>query len=280
MQRLGEDPLKYYTDIVTANDRRVMELKDKLTYLLREKSEESDIAAEMLINELQLDKAFTEKINFQFLLMNKAILAFHRKDYSGMYNYAVEALNITKQNFDEDKIDTYVLLSNEIKLINQIAVAHSFLSSLEKSVNILLKLKASIDKSYFDEAEKIRTYITLLYNISKNLGLLKRYEECIHICDIGLELCQKHRNFFYYPMFQYNKAYYILHMRKKEEGIALLEKAYTLFAAYNRYAELSSIESHVDKEFGIKIQVFKTQHPNPSCNQSQFPVDSVPVVQL
>lgn len=273
MQRLGENPQIYFTDIATIQDKYIMDLKNKLNNLLREKDDKSKIEVETLINELESNKDFKKGINLQFLLLSKATHAFNCKDYNSMYYHAVEALKITKPDFDEEKINTYILFFDEIKLINQIAVSYSFLTSVEKSTEILLKLKTSIDKGYVDGDEKIKTYIPLLYNITKNLGLLKRFGESIPICDTGIELCLTHRNSFYYPMFLFNKAYCLLHLDKKQEGIDFLEKIYALLTGYERFAELSKIESYVEKEFGISIRDLKTQHHNQEYKQPQPPAN-------
>lgn len=248
MQRLGEDPQKYFTDIATKKDKEILDVRDKLKYLLRDKNIDE---AETLIEELNNNKSFQEGSNLQFLLKSKATLAFNKKDYHGMYNYAVDAIKITKPHFNEELIDTYILFYDEIIIINQIATAHFYISSTEKSTDTLLMLKASMDKGYIDYDEKIRTYITILYNITKNLGILKRYDECLEICDIGIELCQKYQNTYLHPMLLYYKACCLLYLEKKEEGISILEKAYALFIGYDRLTELAEIKSYVEKEFGI-----------------------------
>lgn len=250
MQRLGEDPRKYYTDIITAKDKQILDKRDNLKHLLRDKN---DNEAETLIKDLEQTKEFKEGVHLQFLLYAKAALAFIKNDYNNMYNYASEGIKITKLNFKEEKIDTYILFHDEIMLINQIATAHSFISSIENSTDILLKLKVSIDKGFIKGDETIKTYISILYNLTKNLGILKRYDESVLICDIGIELCQKHRYSYLHPMLLFNKVCCLLYLGKKEEGISILKKAYALFIGYDRLAELSAIENYVETEFGINI---------------------------
>ena len=248
MQRLGEDPQKYFTDIATKKDKQILEVKDQLKYVLRSKNNDE---AATLISELENKEDFKEGLNLQFLLKAKSSLAFNKKDYRGMYDYAVDAIRITKPYFNEEEIDSYILFYDEIIIINQIATAHSFISSLAKSTDILLKLKVSMDNGYIDDDEKIKTYITILYNITKNLGLLKRYDESLEICDIGINLCIKYQNSFLHPMILFNKAYCLLHLEKKEEGINILEKVYALFIGNDRLTELAEIKNYVEKEFGI-----------------------------
>jgi transcriptional regulator with XRE-family HTH domain len=263
MERLGENPRKYYSDIVTADEKRIIDLKEEVTNLLRMKNNESDHAAELTLDGLETEKDFRDGTNRQFILMNRATLAFHRKDYAGMLAYATEAIKITKPDFREDAIDTYVLFFDEIKLINQIAVASFYLSSIERSTNLLLKLKASLDRGYDDFDEKSKTYLSIVYNITKNLGLLKRYEECSPLCDQGIELCQRYRNSYYHPMFLYNKACCLLHCGRREESISFLDKAHALFNGTDRLSELSSMEDYLQKQFGIDIRSFTSRRHDP-----------------
>jgi len=255
MQRLGESPDKYYDGIATTKDRRIVEIKDKLKQLLREKSSESRSESEKLINKLEESKDFKSGINLQFLLRSKATLAFQRKDYVSAYNFATEAVKISKEQFNEENIDTYILSFDEIWAINQIASAASFTVSIEKSTEILLKLKTSIDKGYIDGDEKAKTYLSLLYNISKNHGLLKRNADCVEICDEGIKLCRIHQDAFHYPLFLFNKAVSLLYLNQEKQGIQLLKQTVALLEGYERYSELEKVIEFVEEEFDLKIQI-------------------------
>jgi transcriptional regulator with XRE-family HTH domain len=106
MERLGENPDKYpYSSVVTTDDKRVADLKDKLKILSQEKS--TNEAAEM-INKLENDTAFDTKENQQFLLRQKATVSIQRKNYEDALNYALKSLRITRPNFDIDRADIYI----------------------------------------------------------------------------------------------------------------------------------------------------------------------------
>ena len=193
LQRLGEDPYKYYAMYsLTKQDKKYAKIKDELKYLLREKTDEANAKAESLIRELEGGSFFKKVLNQQYLLKTKAIWAFNCKDYKASLEYATKGIKISKPNFHEGKIDSYILYYDEIMLINSIAIAQSFLStSLTTSTNTWLKLKSCLDAGYVDEDEKSRTYVRILYNLTKNLGLLERYDECISLCNEGIALFKK-----------------------------------------------------------------------------------------
>jgi len=251
MQRLGEEPTKYYSNIASQEDKRIMDIRTEIKYLLRDKTNTNEVEAK--INQLEHDKAFQDGIHLQFLLQSKASIAFYREDYEAMYQYATEALKPTKPKFNENEIDKYVLLFDEIWLIQQIATAHFFISSPEKSTEILLKLKASLDRGYFDDEEKVKSYLSILYNITKNLGLLNKIDECIPICDEGITFCKKYRDSYFLPMFVINKACCLFSLRKEAEGTKLAKEAFVIFAVYDRFAEISAMKAFIESQYAVKI---------------------------
>jgi len=252
MQRLGENPDRYYVDYVTVENKRISDAKEKVKQLLRERTEENDREAETLISELEQDETFMIEDNTQFLLECKASLAFHRQDYQATYEHATTAIKVSKPDFDEDKIDMYILTYDEIQLINQIASAHAHISSLEKSAEIFIKLKVVLDKHYLDDSKFPRIYMTLLANISKALGLLARYEECMEICDVGISFCKVHGDASFYPDFLLNKACCLLSLgNRQQDALRLLEKFYALLDAYDFTAEIQATKAYLKETYSI-----------------------------
>jgi len=258
MQRLGEDPNKYYDGYsLTKQDKKYAKIKDELKYLLREKTDDANAKAETLIGELEEDGFYKKALNQQFLFKTKATLAFNREDYVATLDYATKGIKISKADFHEDKIDSYILYYDEIALINLIAIAQSFLSpSLTISTNIWFKLKSCLDMGYVDEDEKSRTYVRILYNLAKNLGILKRYDECITLCNEGIHLYKKRLDVFYYPLFLINKGCSLWCINLKEEGMTQLKQAHAFLQASERLAELSMMEVQLQQMFGITIQSY------------------------
>lgn len=253
LQRMGEDPSKYYTDIITTEDKEIIDIKAQLTNLLREKTEQADSQVELMVLNLENSSKFKTGVNRQFLLHMKSTLAFHRKDYANMHQYAVDALQITKPSFDEELINSYILSIDEIKLVNLIAASYGSTSFLEKSTEILLKLKVSMDMNYLEEEQKYKIYLHLLHNLTKNLGLLKRYTECVPLCESGITLSNLHRDSFFPPLFIFNKACCLLYLGQTEDGICLANEAYAVFSATKRNTELSMLSNFMQNEFNVTL---------------------------
>jgi len=252
MQRLGEDPAKYYSGIVTIGDKMLMDLDERLTNLLRKKEEEFDREAEILIAKHEEVKSKSKSYS-QVLLSHKATLAFNRKDYLNAYNYAISGIKITNPDFDETEADTYIYTSQEIELVNAIAASQYYNESWEHSVGIYLKLKASIDKNYLADNSKQKNYMHLLYNLSRILGLHGKHSESLSLCNEGVELSKNNDSTHFLSLFLFNKAVSLFYTEQKEEGIQVMSRAYTLFLCIENYAHISNIRSFLESEFGISL---------------------------
>jgi len=255
MERLGEDSNKYYTDVVTLEDKYVVNEKDKLKNLLRMCTSESNERAERFIVRLESDRAFSTKENKQFLQMSKAALAYNRENYEDLYNFATDALSVTKKNFDVDKIETYFLSCDEIWLVNQIGIASAFVKSMEKSTNIFRMLRKVIEKGCIESDVMIHTYTSLTYNLSKNLGIAGEFEECLEVCNKGIEWCIKHRESFCHPLIIFHKACCMIQLDNRSEGIIMLEKACAFLKGLGRDNELLQIKGYAEQQFQIIISI-------------------------
>jgi len=253
MERLGENPSKYFIDVILPEDRRILDLKEELKNLLHDESNEGDKKAKEFIDKLDLDKAFSTPENQQFILTKRATIASRLDDPSTMHNYAYQALLITRPNFDEHKISSYILSLDELWLINQIAVAYILMGVIEKAADIFIALKMLIEKRFVEGDDLINIYSSVIYNLSKCFGILEKYEECIDVCLIGLDWCKRHRNSYHYPLLLSTKALCLLHIGKLDEGKDVLKKSYALFMGFERYEELQLTINYVENEFGIEI---------------------------
>ena len=259
MQRLGEDPSKYYQGYaITPKDKELAEKKRQLKRLLRKDKPENETKnieqAEVLVTELENDKyCSSDKHNKQVLLYAKAMLAYYRKEYHDMYNHAFEGIQITKPLFQEDNIDTYSLFFDEILLINLIGIALFYISTIEKSTDVFKSLLKCLDNGYVDEDEKSKTYIRIMFNLSNNLAQSGQYEECINVCEVGVELCEKQQHSYHLPLFLFNQGACLMFTNQKKEGISILKDTRALFKAHKRFNELSHLDNFAKENFDVEM---------------------------
>jgi len=268
MIKLGQNP-RDYIGVSTAEDTQAILLRNELKYLLRHNNEECIKKSEEIIEKIERAHHFSHGVGLQILLGHKASLALYKEEYEEMLNYCKNGLEVTRPKcvhsceagFDEEKIETYSLSTEEVKLIIQLSIARANIKSsnvspkspLEISAKILIKLNDSLNKNPYHDEERANIHITMLYNLTKNLGLLKKLNETIKLCDEGIEYCKKYRNSFFEPLFMFNKAYVLLLAGNKKDGESLLQKTCAILYATDRHDELEMVKQSIVDEFGITI---------------------------
>jgi len=253
----------YHRGITTKEDERIADLRSKLRGLLRNNDPNNYDEAKDMFCKLESDNSFMQKgYNRSFLWRQKTTLAIYQGDYDDAYQYAFEALKVTKPNFCEDSInslDKHIVGIDEAWSLNHIALVYFQRKKIEESTDILFYLKDAVNNSWLGGDEKIRLYIAVIYNLTTNLGILKKHKDCLPICDIGVKLCLKYQHSHHHPMLVFNKAYNLLHLKKEQEAMSLLEKCINLFSGFERHNELSQIEEFLKNEFQIEISPLKLQ---------------------
>ena len=257
MQRLGRDVDKYLHTFLGKEEFNNKQLRDEILVFLGHKK--ADLA-EPLLNQLMSKPSYQKGINLQFIEVAKSSILYNKEGYSEEYLTIVQnALKLSIPDFDERKIEWYHLSYYEISLINKMACAlcdmgkntDENLDKKLRGVKIFERLKASIEESYEDETAYIGIYITVLYNYSKHLGLLKRYEEALEIVSLGELLCIKHSKFNYLGSFAINKACDLLELGRREESIPCFAQAYYGHIASNRHKDAKAIKEYVKKKLNI-----------------------------
>lgn len=171
------------------------------------------------------------------------LLKIRDKEYGE--NEALErleaALRLTYQQYSKvnlPKLFTY----EEILLLNNIAIRYARLGDLKTAIDMLYHIKDFYDKKVCDIEEALRTEPMVLYNLSKYLGLAGKIDECLAICELGINIGVKTRNCFSLAKTMYNKAY-ALNIRNKPG-----DKEASLYCVKQAYHLADILEMHDSKE--------------------------------
>lgn len=98
-----------------------------------------------------------------------------------------------------------------------------------QGIEIWLKLKESLDRFYFNEAEKVKAYCMVVYNLSTFMGRSERYKEALEMCVQGLAFCKKHREAYFPPLLWFNKACDLFYEGETERCKEAFSRAFSLF---------------------------------------------------
>lgn len=128
-------------------------------------------------------------VSHQFYLLYANILRRESVPWGEQKCRLEEALRLTCPKYQEQRFPR-VLSYEEIILINNIAICHARMNERAYAIKLLYQLKEYYDSCVVSFEEMLRTKPMVLYNLSKYLGLERRYDECIAVCDAGISLAQ------------------------------------------------------------------------------------------
>ena len=107
----------------------------------------------------------------------------------------LKAIRLTVPRFDIEKINDSLYYFNEVKIINQIALAYSHDGDHETANDIFRQLLKYIETHYQDIRRSAGYFPLVAHNYARELGLSGRYKEAIKIGAKGWAISIKHRHY-------------------------------------------------------------------------------------
>lgn len=187
LQRLGISDDRFYAAL-TAEELRINELCKEITsnnvnYEKAVACKKGDIRKETLElhNELRKLMDPNDKDLEQFIVRSRVLLGGENGNYSPdeKIKLLTDALKLTHQSFNADNIETGLFTFDEIKMINQIAMAYSEKGDSEYAISIWEKLLSNINIR-FEQIVPSRTSKELvLYAIAREYLIIGDYKKAL-----------------------------------------------------------------------------------------------------
>lgn len=170
------------------------------------------------------DRQFCDNMQTTFLYEKGDITTEQAlKNYIGI-------LERSSGRFSLDALPT-VLYFEEINHLNCISACYARLGRMDISINMLYHMKRVLESNIVDEFEYLRAMPGILYNLSKYLGLSKRYDESIEISEQAVEIGKRANRTRTLPQSMYNLGWALIKRGRPqdmERAKALIEDAYQL----------------------------------------------------
>lgn len=161
------------------------------------------------------------------------------------------ALRLTHPNYSPQNLPITLTYIEAIAL-NNIANCHYRLGNLEEAIRYYKHIQAFYENHVQDPHEATRLLPTIYYNLSKMLGLLGRYDECIEVCDRGIRYAKKVHKFADMPETLYNKAWSMIRRNKPgdfEAAKQAAKDASVLLPIYGTHPELLPLLEKMFSEY-------------------------------
>ena len=260
LERLGYNPgsIDIIIDKKTTDIQKTM---DELYELISIESIHDDQAertkkAEELISMLEGDDEFMgERVNRQYILLNKAMCALHRKDEadsSAVLEMLMEAMKITIPEYDEKDIDKYYLSKQDVRIINLTTMVYRDSGRVNDGINVLSLLKKNFEETNIDKESKGEYYARVVYALATLLAHAERYEEAIKMCNRAAEICIETGVFRLLPLVTAYKAKCLYKLGDKDEYPNLLKQSYYASKMFGYHNWVAMVEETA-KEFDIEL---------------------------
>jgi transcriptional regulator with XRE-family HTH domain len=252
MKRMGKSGELYY-EFVSERDFEIQEIEYRITHYVS--IGEYDKAKELILL-LEEEIESKDNLNTQFLLYNKGIIKKNEgADLLTVEELLHKAIRITIPNFGENKLSDYLLTDRDINIICNISEIYHAMYKKEKAISLLYEVKDYIEESYMDTKSKVELLPLVFYNLSKWLGIEKKYEEAVKICEEGIDACNKYGKLKFFAEIIYNKACNLIELGHREEGIENLRLAYYMFLAQMNVKYTAMLETYARDKLGICLNI-------------------------
>ncbi len=225
MQRLGYSAISmdYYTD---KSDFLLHELKFKIRHAYIES--EYDLCRELLEELIALpgEKSASED---QFVALYDTLLNENSMPVNEKLERLEAAMRLTCPRYGPDYIPK-LLAYEEIIILNNIALCYRELDQRPRAIALCQTIKDHYDRHTSSTEEALRTQPMILYNLSSDLGMVGRYDECIAVCDEAISLARRTCRYSFYEKILYNRAWSMLHRNRegdREKAKIYLKQAYS-----------------------------------------------------
>jgi len=252
-ERLGYNPTFLADYLINDESARIQKMKNEINVHFRR---ERFAEAEKLLQQFKNDDQFmSKKFSSQYISLYEAALIVDPKRTSERLELLMEALKISIPVFRvEDLGKKYLLNKQEIRIINLIGVAYHDLDRLDDAIELMQQLMANYDRRFIDASFKGTHYPVVIYNLTKYLGMVGRYDEAIRICLIGEETCFDLGAFRMLPEIVFNRACCILERDgDKETFVRLMRECYYTFGLYRKFEDQEITKAYVKEKTNIDL---------------------------
>lgn len=244
LQRLGYSDFMMY-NLVSKDEFYLHDLK----YRIRQAyiNGNIDLGKELLDEFERLLKEPTQ-IDTQFEIMYNTILYSEKYTAEEKLLRFEKAMRTTCPRYGTGKA-FYMLSFEEIILLQNIAICYAQLDNWDKCISIFYSILAFYDKHIVNKEEELRMKPAILYNFTCALLQTERYEECVRICKLGIEMSQTTGRCPMFALTLYHMGFALHSLGRIDESKKYFVQAYCMGYAMNDSEAIELTENYVKGNF-------------------------------
>lgn len=258
LQRLGMVGEKYYA-LLSENELAVANLQSEITSCIVRRD-----FAEGLTKLAQLEQLIEadDHILKQFILKSRVALGKEMNGQIVCYSFderlemLYQAIYMTVPDFTIENIDKFILGSDEIKIINQIATTYVYESRYVESIAIYSRLMNYIEahlRTLNQETTHPPISILISYNYARVLSMNQQHKEALIFSEIGIKYSIDLRNLSYLAGLLFIKGCSLHYLNDSYNSIKSLHQCYHIYCAINDVENAQTTQLALKELFNIDI---------------------------
>lgn len=197
-----------------------------------------------------------DNLSKQMILRSRVIIGTENGPYSleEKLRLLTEAIRMTSPRFDVDNIGNGLYTTDEIKIINQLALVYSKAGKAMNAISIWSQLHKYI-QIHFRSIPLARACLSMvLLNYARELNIIKQFQTAIEIAEEGQQICLDYGHYHSLPglLAVQAQGYHFVGDDTKSRDFYL--QAYYLMKVVGDEVNLKIIKKNARKEIGLKFE--------------------------
>lgn len=255
-------PADRYFALLSRNELEVEALHKQITacnvrFFKANRTEQAAIreAALEAHRELEAIMEADDTISRQLLLRSRVILGKEDGPYNPAEQRAIllDAMRLTHPKFDPEEINLYLYTTDEIKIINQLALTFAAEDDHLGAIAIFRQLYNYIHK-HFQNIPPIRAHLAMVaFNYAQELVVSGQYRKTLEIAQEGRQICVDYGHYQSMPglLAVTAEAYHFLGEDEKSREIYI--QAYYLSKALGDYSGVEGTRADAKKYLNLEF---------------------------
>lgn len=186
-----------------------------------------------------------DHINQQFILRMQVTLGTYSPQEQ--LEMLMEAIRLTSPRFDLDELSRCLYSTDEMAIINKIAIRYYRCEQRGKAIDIYSQLLQLVQKR-----SPNHKYLSLIaYNYARYLAKEQRLEEALEISELGRQICVRQGYYYLLPYFLHVEAECCYLMGETGRSAELYRSAYHIYGALANTGDQEILEYAAEKHLNL-----------------------------
>lgn len=222
-------------------------------------SDEKPQIREMALNAHKKLEAISDNddtLSRQLILRSRVVIGTENGPYSVEEKVCMltEALRITSPRFDISNIGCGLYTTDEIKIINHLALVYSHAGECLTAIEIWGHLRKYI-QTHFHNIPLIRAHLNMvLLNYTRELNIIGQYQKAIEIAEEGRQICLDYGHYLSLPGLLALQAECYHRLGENDKSRDLFHQAYYLTKAIGDNNNLQRLKRKAKEQLNLEFE--------------------------